>query len=286
MMNWGMRAVPEDLGEVAQERLGLVRAVVAWCDALSGKSSLQASLAELAASLGAEAALLVRTNRSDLRPARIATCDFARPAPGLRPLTQSFADSFFGDPLLSARSATTWIASAHEDDATGNPALPEWQANRQMKEFAVLVLSSTGQGRDHIELHFRSRLSSEMERSLAAILPELARVWASRQVGLVTRTIVNHRGTGQKQRPDLAREELLSAQNPAQLSRAEFRVCLLLSRGLLVSAVAQELDLSEATVRSHLRSIYAKTECSCLAELVFRLMQRGGPDGAEERRYA
>jgi DNA-binding CsgD family transcriptional regulator len=36
--------------------------------------------------------------------------------------------------------------------------------------------------------------------------------------------------------------------------------------------VAAELSLSEATVRSHLRAIYAKTETSGLAELVFQLI--------------
>ncbi len=60
--------------------------------------------------------------------------------------------------------------------------------------------------------------------------------------------------------------------NPANLSRAEFRVCLLLSHGLSVKGVTDELRLSEATVRSHLRSVYSKTETTGHAELLYRIL--------------
>jgi DNA-binding CsgD family transcriptional regulator len=71
---------------------------------------------------------------------------------------------------------------------------------------------------------------------------------------------------------------LLGMENPARLSRAEFRVCLLLGRGLPPEAVARELQLSQATVRSHLHKIYAKTGSTTLADLVQRLQPIGqGP---------
>ena len=70
-------------------------------------------------------------------------------------------------------------------------------------------------------------------------------------------------------------EPILGTSNPARLSRAEFRVCLLLSRGLSVKGVTVELGLSEATIRSHLRSIYSKTQTSGLAELVYRILSNG-----------
>ena len=41
---------------------------------------------------------------------------------------------------------------------------------------------------------------------------------------------------------------------------------------LSVKAVTDELGLTESTVRSHLRSIYSKTETSGLAELVYRIL--------------
>ena len=255
-----------------------MHAIVSWCEALSGAVSLQSALTALVAGLGAEAGVIVRTQMTDPRPVRIALCDLARGTP-TRPLQRSFADAYFGPLIYRARAATIWQAQAHADDATGDPSLAEWQAARRMKEFLVLVLSSGPQTRDHIELHFRDALSRPTETTIACMLPDMVRVWASRRVGLITRTIINHRPGAQSDFHSGGRVKILGADNPLRLSRAEFRVCLMLGNGLMVQAVAKELALSEATVRTHLRNIYSKTECNSLAELVFRLMDgRSIPD--------
>lgn len=249
-----------------------MHAIVSWCEALNGTVSLQSALSELVSGLDAEAGVVVRTQMSDPRPVRIALCDLARSDP-VRPLQRSFADAFFGPPIYRARAATIWQASAHADEATGDPSLADWQSARRMKEFVVLVLSSGTQTRDHIELHFRERLSPAIETTIAAMLPDMVRIWGSRRVGLITRSIINHRTTDTTGFQGSRRVNILGLENPMRLSRAEFRVCLLLSSGLLVQAVANELSLSEPTVRTHLRNTYRKTECNSLAELVFRLME-------------
>ena len=66
--------------------------------------------------------------------------------------------------------------------------------------------------------------------------------------------------------------DLLSASNPARLSRAEFRICTLLSSGLSAARTRKELGISESTLRSHLRQIYMKTGASNMAELLFNLL--------------
>lgn len=251
-------------------------AIVSWCEALGGSLSLDDALGELVAGLDAEAGMILRTHSSDGRPVRIAMQDRSRHS-AIRELKRSFADSYFGPVLDGARPGTIWQATALADDATGDPALGEWQASRRCKEFVVLVLANSAQERDHIELHFRDFLTPETESTLATMLPNMARVWAGRRVGLITRTILNHRPNGVVTKAAATSTNLLGIENPARLSRAEFRVCLMLSRGLLVNAVAQELGLSEATVRSHLHSIYAKTGCNSLAELVFQLLSAQPP---------
>lgn len=255
----------------------VIEAIADWCDALHGDLPLQDAFAALAAGLCAEAGVLVRTHFSDFRPARIAVWDRAG-ARGGPPLTSVFADSYFGPHVARPRAASIWLASGVED-TDADPALATWQARRGLREFAVLVLSGGPGTRDHIELHFRDALSDSVHAALAAVLPTMSRTWAARQVGLITRTMVNHRAAvdGRVKRSPSA--PILGAANPARLSRAEFRVCLLLSRGLSVVGVAEELAVSDATVRSHLRSIYAKTETAGLAELVFRLL-RSTPDPA------
>lgn len=252
---------------------GLVDGVANWCEALAGGVSLQAALTRLLRAVHADAGMLVRTHRSDFRPVAIASHDM-RAQVVERPLRVSYADGFFGAPMRVPRNASIWLGSvqANEADLECSPALREWQGSRGLKEFVVLVLAGGPTTRDHIELHFSQRLTPDVLNMLTALLPTLARTWAARQVGLVTRTVVNHRLASRPQLNDVTSRPILSATNPARLSRAEFRVCLLLSRGLSVAGISEELKLSDATIRTHLRNTYAKVHTSCLAELVFLLL--------------
>ena len=258
---WGRRMIGRASGDNAAQIMGqgsvrscAMHAIVSWCEALNGSVSLQSALTELVSGLGAEAGVIVRTQMNDQRPVRIAMCDLARDTRH-RPLQRTFADAYFGPLIHRARSATVWHARAHADDSTGDPSLAVWQAARKMKEFVALILSSGTQTRDHIELHFRDFLSPGCESTIAAMLPDMVRVWASRKVGLITRSIINHRPGESLGFRGGTKEKVLDSDNPLRLSRAEFRVCLLLGRGLRVQAVASELSLSEATIRTHLRKI-------------------------------
>ena len=258
----------------------VVEAIADWCDALHGDLPLEDAFAALAAGLGAEAGMLVRTHFSDFRPMRIALWD-RNGARSPSPLAASFADGRFGPHIARPRAASVWLHSYADGADDADPALEAWQARRGLGELAVLVLSGGPGVRDHIELHFRAALDPATQAALGAVLPTMARTWANRQVGLVTRMVVNHRATAEPAPARPAAAMILSPSNPARLSRAEFRVCLLLSRGLSVNGVSDELAVSDATVRSHLRSIFSKTGTSGLAELVFALL-RAKPDAAAQ----
>lgn len=251
----------------------IVDGVANWCEALNGSVSLQRGLIMLIRAVGADAGMIVRTHRSDFRPVAVASHD-VRVNSVERPLRMSFADGYFGTPMRAPRSASVWVGSiqANEDSADCDPALREWQGSRRLKEFIVLVLAGGPAQRDHIELHFAQHLTPDVLHTLSALLPTLSRTWAARQVGLVTRTVVNHRHDSRRDVLSGLAAPILSPMNPARLSRAEFRVCLLLSRGLSVAGVSDELKLSDATIRTHLRNTYAKVNTGSLAELVFLLM--------------
>lgn len=261
-----------------------IDAIADWCDSLRGGLRLQDAFAGLAAGFRAEAGMLVRTALSDFRPARIAIWD-RNGADSAYPLKRSFADGYFGSAMARPRSASLWLASEALGDHSElcDPALETWQEHRGLSDFMVLVLASGATTRDHIELHFRDRLSPAALASFEMILPTMARTWAARQVGLVTRCVVNHR------RPEPTAHDaahLLSITNPARLSRAEFRVCLLLSKGLSALRIADELSVSEATIRTHLRNIYAKTDTTGLPELVYRLVKPQHQIDHSDVRYA
>lgn len=249
-------------------KVDIIEAIADWCDALHGGLVLQDAFARLVTGLGAAAGMLVRTHLADLRPIRVAIAD---PGGAGAPQIRSHADACFGPHLTRPRPASVWIGSTLEKD-NSCPALASWQEARGMAEFVVLVLSAGPGTRDHIELHFAQPLSDAAQALIAAVLPTMTRTWAARQVGLITRNVVSHRLPEAAGRAPRRTEPLLSIANPAHFSRAEFRVCLLFARGLSVTGVAAELGVSEATVRSHLRAIYAKTDAGGLAELVFKLL--------------
>lgn len=259
------RSVREEITFGAQQ-FRIVSAIASWCEALHGSASLKSAFSDLCIGLGAQAGILVRTRRALGQVNRIAIHDPKAEQSCGRPLRFSLSESVFGTDLDGARAGTIW----HEADAchSDDPLLKEFQAARGFREFCVLVLASGPVNRDHIELHFHEPISPRVHATLAAVVPTMARTWATRQIGVVAREAAH-------QRRDPASDEaaqILGAANPARLSRAEYRVCLLLSRGLSAQGVAEELGISDPTVRSHLRNIYAKTQTGNLAELLFRLI--------------
>lgn len=65
---------------------------------------------------------------------------------------------------------------------------------------------------------------------------------------------------------------ILSTANSYDLTRCEWRVCLYVARGFCAKAISGELGISVATVRAHLRSVYAKTSTASFQGLALRLM--------------
>lgn len=72
---------------------------------------------------------------------------------------------------------------------------------------------------------------------------------------------------------------VLSDSNPVRLSRAEFRLCHLLSTGLGLKSVQAELGITDSTFRTHLRNVYDKTGTRSEAELV-ALLREAAPAAA------
>jgi DNA-binding CsgD family transcriptional regulator len=265
---------------------GLADAVASWCEALHDSGSLAQALGTLLRAVGAEAGLIARTNTVTGRCQTIAQTDrLARLAP--RPLGGAYADGQFGDELLRSRVGAVWVMSSVSDPASPetDPRLGDFQASRGLGDFVVMVLATAAGARDHVELHFRCPLSRPAESDLQRLGQTLARTWATRRAGLVAGLLTERRALhdGVQTAPAAP---ILSAMNPRRLSRAEFRVCVLLSQGLSIAGVAAELMLSDATIRSHLRNIYAKTDATSLAHLVFQLMDRAAERDAALRRLA
>ncbi len=263
--------------------LRVLDGVASWCGGLHGSMSLKSALEALAGGLDAQAAVISRHHhRTEERPRVVASCAGVRtPSPG-----RAYCGDVLGYQFGRARAGTVWFLSDMLDDAAWYPteALNAWIAAGHAQDIAVIPMSVTRQSVDYIEFHFAEGLPRAAQHEIEALVPTIERSWRGRKPGLVTAVIADDRVPVARRLTDRANWDvpILGMSNPAGLSRAEFRVCLMLSRGLSVKAVSEELGLSENTVRSHLRAIYAKTETSSLPELIYRILSSGTEDAASQ----
>ena len=247
--------------------VGLVDGVAAWSQALQGQAPFKAGLAQLAAGFGASVAVLTKAERHVGGGLRAFVSDPAAETSRVETVERSFADIVIGAYLPSARVGTVWHASMVEDDRAG--ALRSFHARRKLAECVILTLGREDRWIHLLELHFPTRLNAQQNALLTALSGTLCRLWSHRAAGLFSEALLQR----QTPRPNVAlAAPILSDENPARLSRAEFRVCMLLSNGLSRARLLEELAISATTLRTHLRQICAKTGCENQADLLHRLM--------------
>jgi DNA-binding CsgD family transcriptional regulator len=151
-----------------------------------------------------------------------------------------------------------------------NSTLSEIQRARGWNEIAIVPLLRTAKHLDVLEFHFRTDTGNRHQLLLNMLAGTLSDTWQRRRPGLLTEAMLARAAKEDDAKNALV--PLLSAENPARLSRAEFRVCLLLSQGLSNEKVVDELEISLATLRTHLRNIYAKTGALGHSDLLYKLL--------------
>jgi DNA-binding CsgD family transcriptional regulator len=255
--------------------LRVLDGVASWCGGLHGSMPLAEALAALARGLDASAAAISRHfHRTEENARVVALHSGDGPERMSRAYCQDVLDYQFG----RARAGTVWFLSDMFDDPSWLPSrrLDGWLERGGAREIAVVPMAVTRQTTDYVEFHFEHELDRASQHEIEALVPTIERSWSGRKPGLVAMTISDGRTplarSGDHGVPRSVPSPILGMSNPASLSRAEFRVCLLLSRGLSVKAVSDELGLSENTIRSHLRSIYSKTGSSSLPELLYLIL--------------
>ncbi len=245
---------------------GLIDAIAGWCDCLSGNRPILQGLDRLIESVGGEAGALSRVNRHKETVGRAIVSDRHSPSQGPQ-LTRSYAQNVLGNYVTKSRAKTLWFSSMTEVDS--DMSLSDFQRRRKFRELVVITLAVDDKSVDFLELHFAQRLDAHMLGILNMILATLCSTWGRRAPGLFSEAVLARPANGDLPDP---MQHLLSQGNPARLSRSEYRVCLLLSRGLSTRALRDELEISNSTLRTHLRNVYSKTGASSIAELTYRLV--------------
>ena len=194
--------------------------------------------------------------------------------------TRCFAAALLGDSLHGAQEGAVFVMASDWSDSDRTEALEPFA----LQDVAVLALANEGESSDFMELHFARRLPDHDRILLQMLGPVLSRSWRDRVPGLAAALLSRNPFPVRTDAP-AEQANILSASNPAGLTRSEFRLCLLVQEGGLPDQVAATLGITKSTFRSHLRAIYLKTGVTGHVELVHLLHQsRSAGAPAPERR--
>lgn len=245
-------------------------ATAEWRACINEDRRIAEGLEALGHTFGARRVVLTRLSREN-RSARSVRWDEIGAEGGDR----SFADAILGGYAFSAKAGSVWPSTLVTAGAQAE-SLAKFHRSRGLREAVVIPIAVSPKTVDCLELHFAEPVESRYA-ALTMQADALVRVWAQRRPGRFLEELMR---TGRSERPWHGDDDLLCAANPAGLSRAEYRICMMLSRGLSGTALARELDIRPTTLRTHLRNIYAKTGTGGQAELVVLLLSgRRRPDG-------
>jgi len=240
-----------------------------WCQLAQGAIPLRQGLERIGRLIGSEVTAVSRVDhgrQGDFAKliSHDANTDLSEDA---GPFSVSFARGICGAHLETASPGSLWRGAI--EDFGSRARLASVFRHRRLAETFVIPLVHQHSSSDLLELHFAHPISAALRHHLEGIGPVLADFWKSRALGVLSEAALS----AQRDRQTVAPEgDILSADNPFQLSRAEYRVCLMLSRGLNNKALLEELSIGMATLRTHLRNIYAKTDTASQPELIHRLL--------------
>ncbi|EYD76717.1 transcriptional regulator, LuxR family [Rubellimicrobium mesophilum DSM 19309] len=245
---------------------GLIAAIASWCECLQGRQPLLAALKHLAEGLDARAICLSRHSREAGGSVRSVIYNLPSSVRPSVEVTRSYADCVLGRYVDRPRPASVWFSSFTEGN--DDPSLEVFQERARIAETVIVALALEEKWADYLEIHLPVAPGGGAQGLFNTLADTLSRTWIRRSPGLFSDAMLASRAQGHSP----LREPILSTANPARLSRAEFRVCVLLSRGLSTSSVCSELSISPSTLKAHLRSIFAKTETSSMTELLYLLL--------------
>lgn len=256
-----------------------LEAVATWGRITQGAMSMPIGLRKIADKLGADISATARIELQDgtsstAQPARSRVVAFDRRANFVGEVSGfriSYAEGVCGRHIGSAKPGTIWMArtSDFEHDTRLHAPL----RHRQLVQTIVIALQRNGATSDFLELHFPEEISPELNDQLTMLGPVLSESWKSRKMGILSHNVLDALERNRKNNTN-PHKDVLAVDNPCRLSRAEYRVCLMLSRGLDKTALLDELSISLSTLRSHMRNIYAKTDTHSQSELLQLLLVR------------
>ena len=250
-------------------------AVLTFVEWSQGCCTLEKTLNRLCASFGAILVSFARVNTST-QTARIFDTESGTLG-DYQPASDLAAYRVFKDELTSLKQGAFVNYGQYVRERLYRDAeFEDWLTSIGASDAAFMILGRSAGTVDLMEFYFEKTTSHHGQADGDWGGAALARIYAARRPGVVADCFAQK--SVEEETGAILDEPLLGPGNVAGLTRCEWRVCVLVSRGLSVKGIAYELDVSVATVRAHLRKVYNKTGLAGFQSLALRLVS-----GLEQR---
>ncbi len=252
----------------------LLRFIVRWTECLHGNGSIRETLLQFCNLALAEVAHLHRLNTTTGAQRSIATVDLFA-SQGARPLTHTLGMALAGRTLSRAKPGTLWSLQDLDSEAVNqlDPRVIEWMEQRNLHEAIMIPLSAIGDVTDVLEVYLTAPLDRPRRRALEALTLAAAEAWARRPEGRIARLLRCAPAINEHLASAMPAVHPLSERNPLGLTAAELRICSLMHRGINLNDASKTLGIADSTLRSHLRSIFAKAGVAGQVGLVRLLLE-------------
>ncbi len=244
----------------------------------SGKATLGSALTCVTELLGASRCLLVRVWPRDMA-SRIVASESVGSTSDRAESIQSVAPRILGADIRRMKQCDfAFLGALDQLPFRLSSGVDRELASRGVRDVLFICIGRRADCVDFLELRYPEMQGQARREIVEWIAPNLARAYDLRAPGSVSEELARRerrvaRGPGKAAGPE---RPILHHENPAGLTRSEWKVCDLASRGLSVKSIAGELGVTGNTVRTHLRSIYAKTGVTSYYELAMILMAAHG----------
>lgn len=250
--------------------------ITCWVETLHGRGDVLSALDLIVGLVNGQQGVLLRLQLDVAAQTTIAQVDRGR-AVGRPPgESLSFSQYLLGHGIGQAQPGSLWFLSEVAPELAGRDGAGERMALSQhpTREIVAAVLEPRQRTSDIVEIYFTRRLSGRESEMLGIFMGIASRAWRHRNGSVFSAAEAERTITAPPLQPAPRGSNILDPGNPAGLSRSEYRVCALVCRGMNARRISNSLQISESTVRSHLRSIYSKTHTNGHAELIYRLLGR------------
>ncbi|WP_420585308.1 helix-turn-helix transcriptional regulator [Ruegeria sp.] len=246
------------------------KAIISFIQWSQGGIVLDAALAAIVEAFGADCGVISRSwlNKNG---ERVASRADTRDQSNKRPLFLSHTNDILGPFTNKPKRASVFsFLDEGKDVSDLSAVVTDWFDHRNLRDILFICLDNHGNELDFLELHFCRNCNRDYREGIEAVAGELSEIYRNRRPGLITEAL-SRQSLVKLKRP-VEDALIMSTENPAKLTRAEWRVCVLISRGLSAQAIGAELGIGPATVRTHLKHVYSKTGLDSFHMLARRLV--------------